>query len=207
MATMKKPRVRSALIIRWIFLFHGATWCCMKPFISEPSWFILRSLAWTAFEYCYIAKNIKSSCTFLVITKKIFLLLHILRNFVANILDKTISKIFILSAPRWAIGWLKRANNWMYLQAGSIEYRILRHRRIFRREIMRWERMRFGECSMMITQNQSGYRCSRNTYIAVVLFVSLDRVLAELARSGTSGISIGRQTDGSTGEYTERLQI
>ncbi|EFN67693.1 hypothetical protein EAG_03256 [Camponotus floridanus] len=42
------------------------------------------------------------------------------------------------------------------------------------------------------------YSCSRNAYIVVVLFVSLDRVLAELVRSGTSGISIGRQTDGST---------
>lgn len=42
----------------------------------------------------------------------------------------------------------------------------------------------------------AGMRASRRFSVAP------DGVLAALARSGTPGISIGRRTDGSTGEYT-----
>lgn len=147
---------------------------------------------------------ISTSCN----SEKIFILMDALRNFVAKYFRQKMSIIFILfSAPRCVIGRSKFA----YSQIIGFIYKsdrciILRRHRDFRREITRWGSMLWRIPDDDNAASIGLYRCNQNAYIAV-LSMSLDRVLAELARSGTSGISIGRQTDRSTGEYIERLQI
>lgn len=64
MATMKKPRVPPWLLHGY-YLFPDASWYCIGSFISELNWFILKSLAQTAFEYCHIYTTMNTtSCNY-----------------------------------------------------------------------------------------------------------------------------------------------
>lgn len=91
------------------------------------------------------------------------------------------------------ITWVKLYYNWIHSQGGPIISRVVQ---ISDTKYARFQAWRDDTATSIWLSAASGMHISRISFLPL----SLDRVLAAVARSGTPGISIGRRTDGSTGE-------